>query len=80
MSNNYNKMHGKPMKRKDRTYETLDKKVRAFTENVEHYNELLLEMMVEYEAIGIILRTGDEDHQERYERLDDLTTYYEGVG
>ena len=66
------------MKRKNRTYDTLDQKLRAWTKNVEHCNELLLEMTVEYEKIGMILREDDkEDHNERFNRLDFLTTHYQ---
>lgn len=78
MSNNYNKMHGKPMKRKNRTYDTLDQKVRAWAKNVEHCHELLLDMAVEYESIGMILRESDKvDHNEQFNRLDFLTTHYQ---
>lgn len=79
MSNNYNKMHGKPIKRKNRTYDTLDQKVRAWEKNVEHYNELMIDMVAEYEAFGMILRVGDEDHYDRFERLSILTAYYEDM-
>lgn len=79
MSNNYNKMHGKPMKRKNRTYDTLDQRVRAWAKNVEHYNELMMNMAVEYETFGMILRKGDEDHEDQLERLSILTAYYEDM-